>query len=52
MASGHEHGTRVPALARDADAVGTRAGDGLHDSDRNMLLFEQRPLFDVQFDES
>ena len=42
----------MTTLARDTDAIGTRTGDGLHDADRNALLLEQRPLFDVQFDES
>ena len=49
-ASGHEHSARMTALARDADAIRARAGDGLHNADGNMLLLEQRPLFDVQFD--
>ena len=41
----------MSALTGDADAIGARTGDGLHDADGNVLLFEQRPLLDVQLDE-
>ena len=51
MTLGHEHRAGVAAHAGQLHAQGARRRDALHHPDREVLLFEQRPLLDVQLDE-
>ena len=49
--SRHQHGAGVAAFAFDPDAQAGRRGDRRDDAERNAVPFQQRALFDVQFDE-
>ena len=49
--SRHQHCARMSPLALVVDAERSGRGDVGHDSNRSALLFEKRPLFDVQLHE-
>src|SRR5215471_11511336 len=51
MALGHEHRAGVATFSVDKNSKACGSGDGGHYAEIDSVLFEERALFDVEFDE-